>query len=141
MVFHGNGPAKDNPIWQKITELWKNEDSFEPNCTPKEEGITVITWSIPEEMTMLQESFEKMGMQSELIVIPISKPFNWLDKIKKTKEYLDLVETKYIMGLDATDIIVSSDDDGKPTLWYDIKECFKGFNCKLVYNAEKLNWP
>ena len=45
------------------------------------------------------------------------------------------------MGLDATDIIISSDDDGKATLWYDIKECFKSFNCKLIYNAEKLNWP
>lgn len=39
--------------------MWREEENFEPNCTPKQEGITVITWSIPEEMTMLQESFEK----------------------------------------------------------------------------------
>ena len=66
---------------------------------------------------------------------------NWLDKIKKTKEYLDLVETTYVMGLDATDVIVSSDFESKPTLWYDVRECFLTFNSKLVYNAEKLNWP
>ena len=105
LICHGNGPAKENEIWKRVVTLWGGEDSFQPNCTPAEEDITVITWSIPEESTMLQESFEKMGMGSELIVIPISKPFNWLDKIKKTKEYLELVETKYIMGLDATDVI------------------------------------
>ena len=141
LVCHGNGPSKENEIWKKVVTIWGKEENFKPNCTPAEENITVITWSIPEEVTMLQESFGKMGMSGELIVIPITKPFNWLDKIKKTKEYLELVDTKYIMGLDATDIIVSSDSDGKATLWYDIKECFKSFNCKLVYNAEKLNWP
>ena len=141
LICHGNGPAKDNEIWKNVVTMWREEENFEPNCTPKQEGITVITWSIPEEMTMLQESFEKKGMSNELIIIPITKPFNWLDKIKKTKEYLELIETKYIVGLDATDIIVSSDNDGKPTIWYDVKECFKSFNCKLVYNAEKLNWP
>jgi hypothetical protein len=140
-IYHGNGPSKNNEIWKEVVAVWGREDNFKPNCTPEEEGITVITWSIPEEMTMLQESFEKMGMGGELIIIPITKPFNWLDKIKKTKEYLELVDTKYIMGLDATDIIISSDEDGKATLWYDIKECFKTFNCKLIYNAEKLNWP
>ena len=45
------------------------------------------------------------------------------------------------MGLDATDVIVSSDFESKPTLWYDVRECFLTFNSKLVYNAEKLNWP
>jgi hypothetical protein len=141
LINHGNGPAKENEIWKKVVAMWSEEENYKPNCTPQEEEITVITWSIPEETTMLQESFEKMGMGSELIVIPISKPFNWLDKIKKTKEYLDLVETKYVMGLDATDVIVSSDFESKATLWYDIRECFLTFNSKLVYNAEKLNWP
>ena len=141
LIYHGNGPSKENTIWKEFVTMWGKEENFKPHCTPEEEGITVVTWSIPEEVTMLQESFAKMGMGSELIVIPITKPFNWLDKIKKTKEYLELVDTKYVMGLDATDVIVSSDTDGKPTIWYDVKECFKSFNCKLVYNAEKMNWP
>ena len=141
LIYHGNGPAKENEIWKKTVEQWENGLNFKPNCTPEEEDITVITWSIPEETTMLQKSFEKMGMGKELIVIPITKPFNWLDKIKKTKEYLELIETKYILGLDATDVIVSSDIEGKPTIWYDVKGVFKNFNCKLVYNAEKMNWP
>jgi len=141
LIYHGNGPSKENEIWKNIVTIWGKEKSFKPNCTPAEEDITVITWSIPEEVTMLQESFEKMGMGKELVVIPITKPFNWLDKIKKTKEYLDLIETKYVVGLDATDVIVSSDNEGKPTIWYDIKNTFKNMNCKLLYNAEKCNWP
>ena len=88
-----------NIIWIRFIEQWKNEADFKPNCTPEEEDITVITWSIPEETTMLQKSFEKMGMGKELIVIPITKPFNWLDKITKTNEYLKKVRTKYALIL------------------------------------------
>tara|TARA_Y100001963_G_C6788253_1_gene454109 strand:+ start:3497 stop:4324 length:828 start_codon:yes stop_codon:yes gene_type:complete len=140
VVYHGNGPAKNNDIWKRLVDRFEKLEPWQER-KPKIEGITVLTWSIPSETTLLERSFEKMGIRDELIVIPLSKPINWLDKIKKTREYLQKIETKYVMGLDSTDIIVSTDQEGQKTLWYDIKETFKSMNCKLLYNAEKLNWP
>ena len=140
LILHGNGPAKNNPIWKQVVDSCTNQKGWDER-RPIIEGITVLTWSVPGETTMLEECFSNMNIKGELIVIPITKPFNWLDKITKTNEYLKKVRTKYVVGLDSTDIIISTDNGGQKTLWYDLKETFKELNCKLVYNAEKYNWP
>jgi len=140
VIYHGNGPSKETELWKETVKLHEKEKGWDER-KPIIEGITVITWSIPEERTILQECFAKMGIEEELVVIPITKPFNWLDKITKTKEYLEKIDTKYVIGLDSTDIIISTDNDGQRTLWYNLKETFKELNCKLIYNAEKHNWP
>ena len=140
LVSHGNGPGKDTRIFEGIVKYMRESEGWQERV-PLNEDLTVLTWSIPEEDTLLQESFRKMGIETELIVIPITKPFNWLDKIKKTMEYLPHVKTKYVMGLDSTDIVVSTDREGRGTLWYDMKESFEDMGCSLCFNAEKLNWP
>jgi hypothetical protein len=140
LVSHGNGPGKNTRDFEGMVQYMRESNGWQERI-PLNEDITVLTWSIPEEDTLLQESFRKMGIESELIVIPISKPFNWLDKIKKTMEYLPFIKTKYVVGLDSTDVIVSTDKEGQGTLWYDMKETFKKMNCSLCFNAEKLSWP
>ena len=140
LILHGNGPAKNNPIWKQVVDSCTNQKGWNER-KPIIEVINVLTWSVPGETTMLEECFSNMNIKGELIVIPITKPFNWLDKITKTNEYLKKVRTKYVVGLDSTDIIISTDNGGQRTLWYDLKETFKELNCKLVYNAEKYNWP
>ena len=140
VIYHGNGPAKENSLWKNILKLHNEQENWKER-RPIIEGITVITWSVPEERPLLQESFAKMGIEEELVIIPITKPFNWLDKITKTRDYLQKIDTKYVIGIDSTDVLISTDTDGQKTLWYNIKEVFKKLNCKLVYNAEKLNWP
>ena len=140
LIYHGNGESKHSNLFNNIKELnFKDKNWIENN--PFDDDITVITWSIPEERTILEDCFDKMGILDKLIIIPIEKPFNWLDKIKKTKEYLKYVKTKYIMGLDSTDVIISIDDDGKGRLWEQLIDTFKKLNCKLVYNAERNSWP
>ena len=140
IILHGNGPAKNNPIWQEVVDTCTNQKGWNER-KPVIEGITVLTWSVPGETTMLEECFNNMNIKGELIVIPITKPFNWLDKITKTNEYLKKVRTKYVIGLDSTDVIISTDTGGQKKLWYDLKETFKQLKCKLIYNAEKYNWP
>ena len=140
VIYHGNGPSKKNPIFKDLVEKIQNQYGCKED-RPIDADITVLTWSIPEETTMLEECFDKMGIKGELIVIPLSKPINWLDKIKKTKEYLKKIDTKYVMGLDSTDILISTDKRGQKTLWYDIIKTFRSLNCKLLFNAEKYNWP
>ena len=139
-IYHGNGPAKSNPIWKDLVEKLQNQKGWKEG-KPSEEDITVLTWSIPEETTMLEECFDKMGIKGELIVIPLSKPINWLDKIKKTNEYLKKIDTKYVMGFDSTDILISTDNDGQKSLWGNIIKTFRSLNCKLLFNSEKYNWP
>ena len=140
IIYHGNGPSKSNPIWQNLVHKLETQDMWKER-RPIIEGITVLTWSIPGETTMLEKCMERMGLKGELIVIPLTKPVNWLDKIKKTNEYLKKIDTKYVLGLDSTDIMISTDISGQKKLWYDLKETFKSKNCKLLFNAEKYNWP
>jgi len=140
VVYHGNGVSKNEELFNTLKQRMREEDSWQ-EVSPEEEDITILTWSIPEETTILQESFAKMGIENSINVLPISKPFNWLDKIKLTKEFLEGVDTKYIMGMDATDVIVSTDDDGQTKLWSQLKNVFKELGGKLVFNAEKNNWP
>jgi len=141
VIYHGNGVSKKEEIFTALELMMKNGQDWQESH-PQDEDITVLTWSIPTEETILQDSFKKMGIEDSLNIIPIEKPFNWLDKIKKTMEFLDTVDTKYVMGLDATDIIVSTDEQGRGKLWSNIIESFEGFyNAKLLWNAEKNNWP
>ena len=141
VIYHGNGVSKKEEIFTALELMMKNGQNWQEK-KPEDEDITVLTWSIPKEKTILQKSFKKMGIEDSLNIIPIEKPFNWLDKIKKTMEFLETVDTKYVMGLDATDVIVSTDEQGRGKLWSNIIDTFEGFyNAKLLWNAEKNNWP
>jgi hypothetical protein len=162
LVYHGNGNSKNEKIFTELKKRMREGESWQERH-PSEENITILTWSIPEEKTILEESFAKMGIEDGIHVIPISKPFNWLDKIKKTMEFLETVGTEYVMGVDATDVIISTDKEGQTKLWYQIKDTFRMMSnwnyednfatekerrlklgdgrAKLCYNAEKHNWP
>ena len=83
-------------------------------------------------------------MGSDLTIIPMPKPFPWGDKISKTLEYLYLLDEDkytYVMGLDAMDVIVSTDLDGKGKLWDDIIRLYNESPFDILYNAEKSCWP
>ncbi len=136
-VFHANGIAKDQPIFSKMKDIESNISYTEQE--PSEHDLTILTWSIPEETVLLQENFKRMGIEDSLVIIPIHKPFNWLSKIKRLYEYMPYVKTKYVMALDATDIIVSTDNRGE--LWQNLINVFEGMNCNMVWNAEKNSWP
>jgi len=134
-VIHGNGPSKNNSGWKQIVEAWKKQHWFEQ----KPDNLAIITWSIPDEDTILEEC-----LGSDLTVIPMSKPFPWGDKISKTLEYLYTLNKdkyKYVMGLDALDVIVSTDLDGEGQMWDDIIKLYNKSPFDIIYNAEKTCWP
>lgn len=134
-IVHANGPSKDTEGWKQYVELWKKQNWKES----KPDNLVIFTWSIPEEKTILEEC-----LGDDLTVIPMSKPFAWGDKITKTLEYLyllDIEENPYVMGLDALDVIVSTDLDGKGKLWEDIIRLYDNSPFDVLYNAEKSCWP
>ena len=127
-IYHGNGISKEGELFKKIIDADSKEEYKEQN--PKDADLTILTWSVKGETTLLEECFERKGIRDSLIVINIEKPFNWLDKIKTIYEYLPYVKTKYVMALDSTDIIVSTDGDGKGKLWSNIIGVLEIMGCR-----------
>tara|TARA_R100001509_G_scaffold143541_1_gene99347 strand:- start:1731 stop:2528 length:798 start_codon:yes stop_codon:yes gene_type:complete len=138
-IYHGNGDSKNSNLFKKIVRLDTKEMYKEQN--PKDADLTILTWSVKGETTMLEDCFERKGIKDSLYVMNIDKPFNWLDKIKTIQEYLPYVKTKYVMALDSTDIIVSTDSDGKGRIWSNIIDVLETMGCKMLWNAEKRSWP
>ena len=132
-VVHANGPAKMEKQWDDAVNTYFKEAPCKGEMS---KDITVITWSIPEEETLLENCFKQLNLLDRLIVIPMKTPFNFLDKIRKMYKYLSLVKTKYVMALDATDVMV---------LGYDaVDEVLRSFQRKearCVFSAEIPQWP
>jgi len=134
-ITHGNGPSKDSTVWKTYVSKWKENKWRES----KPDNLAIFTWSIPDEETILEECLGK-----DLFVIPMSKPFAWGNKITKTLEYLHTLNKnkyEYVMGLDALDVIVSTDLDGIGSLWDDIIRLYHESSFDILYNAEKTCWP
>tara|TARA_R100000008_G_scaffold70135_2_gene47679 strand:+ start:1460 stop:2296 length:837 start_codon:yes stop_codon:yes gene_type:complete len=140
MIIHGNGPSKETQIWKKVMEVYDRGPKRQQNPNDK---LTVLTWSVEGEEFLLKRVMEDMGCGEYLNTIYLDKDrngsINWLDKITKTLEFIKLIDTPYVMGLDALDVIPSTDVDS--VLWDDIVKCFEGYGADIVYNAEKANWP
>ena len=80
-IVHANGPAKMEKRWDDAV----NKYFSEPPCKGEmSEDITVITWSIPSEETLLENCFKQLNLSDRLIVIPMKQPFDFLDKIRNS---------------------------------------------------------
>jgi|TARA_R100001443_G_C3345290_1_gene175467 hypothetical protein len=135
LITHGNGPSSESSLYKKIKKVFF-KSVHEMQNIPKE--LSIITWSIPNEKYILGECMEKLGCKDGLHVIPFTKPFEWTGKVTKTLEYLKYIETPYVMGLDALDVIPSTDEGN---LWEEILNHFKEMNVDILYNAESSSWP
>ena len=131
--IHANGPSKFEKSWDKAVKRYFQE---EPVKGTMSKDLTVITWSIPTEETLLENCFTHYNIRDRLVVIPMGKPFDFLDKIRKTYKYLSRIKTKYVMGLDATDVMPFGYDACDVAL-----NIFKNKNVKAVFGAEKEQWP
>ena len=132
-IVHANGPAKHEKRWDEAVETYFKE--------PQQDGVlnsdlTVVTWSIPEEVTLLENCFKHNKLESKLMVIPMTKPFDFLDKIRKMYKYLGLIKTKYVMALDATDVMILGYDACDEVL-----NTFKRKNVKCIFGGEIPEWP
>ena len=55
-IYHGNGVSKNEPMFEKIKKIESRINYQEES--PKKHGITIFTWSVPEETTLLEECFK-----------------------------------------------------------------------------------
>tara|TARA_Y100000296_G_C5174190_1_gene259058 strand:+ start:1207 stop:2010 length:804 start_codon:yes stop_codon:yes gene_type:complete len=131
--IHANGPSKYDTSWDLAVRRYFKEPPVKGTCSDE---LSIVTWSIPTERTLLQNCFKHYNIENRLIVIPMKKPFDFLDKIRKMYTYLDKIKTKYVMALDATDVMPFGYDACDIAL-----SRFKSKNVKAVFSAEIEQWP
>ena len=132
-IIHANGPSKFTDYWDKAVSLFFSESPVQGQV---DKDLTVMTWSIPNERTLLENCFQRYNIEDRLVVIPMTKPFDFLDKIRKMARYLKTVKTKYVMALDATDVMTFGHDACDEAL-----QRFKTKKVKAVFSAEIAEWP
>lgn len=132
-IIHANGPSKFEASWGKVVETYFKEKPVKGTIP---DDLTVVTWSIPTERTLLQNCFRHYGMEDRLVVIPLSEPVDFLDKIRQMNKYLTKIKTKYVMALDATDVMPFGFDACTLALSY-----FRRKNVKAIFGAELSQWP
>ena len=132
-IIHANGPSKYTDLWKDAVKGFFSEAKTKGEL---DKDLTVLTWSLPDERTLLENNMEHYGLEDRLLVLPMTRPFDFLDKIRLTKNYLHSIKTKYVMGLDATDVLICGYDNCNEVL-----QTFKGKNAKAVYGAEIPEWP
>lgn len=132
-IIHANGPSKFTDIWKDAVEMFFSEDKTQ-GVLPKD--LTVLTWSIPDERTLIENNMAHYNLEDRLVVLPMKRPFDFLDKIRMTNKYLPSIKTKYVMGLDATDVLICGFDNCKEVL-----QTYRGKEVKAIFGAEIPEWP
>jgi hypothetical protein len=131
--IHANGPSKFEESWDKVVDRYFRE---KPVNGTMPEDLTVITWSVPSERTLLQNCFKHYNIEDKLVVIPLKQPVDFLDKIRQTNKYLGKIKTKYVMALDATDVMPFGFDACDVAL-----SKFRNKGVKAMFGAEMQQWP
>tara|TARA_Y100000592_G_C5461066_1_gene314016 strand:+ start:882 stop:1688 length:807 start_codon:yes stop_codon:yes gene_type:complete len=132
-IVHANGPAKHEKYWDDAVTRYFKESPCHGQLSDE---LTVITWSVPGESTLLENCMQQMGIKDKLIVIPMKKPFDFLDKIRKMEKYLKTIQTKYVMALDATDVMLLGYDACDEALGKFVEK-----EARCVFGAELNQWP
>lgn len=117
---------------RKIFLNIKNKFLSCPPATCVPDNYTLITWNT-KETSHLQDSLDHLGVDYHLLSYPQDEWIN-TKKIDLTYNFLDKVETKYLIGIDALDAIVL-DDPQK------IVDRFKSKDCKMLFNATVVSYP
>jgi hypothetical protein len=128
IIAHGPGPQGKKPI-QQIAEEVLNEKNLPIFEMPKD--LTIITWNNSNNKGMLEKNLDLLGLDYAVL-----KKTNWknIDKIHLVAKFLCEVKTKYVMGLDAFDVVVLGN-------LREALRIFKSQDCKMLFNAAFYSYP
>jgi hypothetical protein len=128
VIFHFPGIDISNKyLWNKLIKI-SNKNKF--NFNIKE--ATIITWSNQENQP-LEKCLNNMNICYKKLGTEI-KDWNNITKITLTKNYLEKIKTKYVIGLDCCDVLILKN----PNI---IIEKFKKNNCKMLFNSQCICYP
>ncbi len=123
------------PHRQANREMWSRLLSYawmHVRCkTP--DDLTIFTWNNREFPSLLESHARRSGLN---IIRVGQDQHDWknLAKISLTRDFLRTVKTKYVMGLDADDLIIT-DNPARAI------DHLKSANCDLLFGAEAVLWP
>ena len=130
-VLHRNGnPANWRLEWERVVSAFFNEPR--PNDPPCDD-ITILTWNSRPAKGVLERCLDWRGVPYVTLGSTLESWRNCY-KIFLTADALTRVTSRYVMALDADDVLVLS-----PLC--DILEIYREFNCDIVFGAEKQSWP
>lgn len=131
--FHAPGRLENSPLWNDII-------AFEPEIKfdlPSE--ISLFTWNSAvtkenyiKKLGTLEESLKPHKIKIDVLSTQEKWNTNRI-KIELTVNYLNSIETKYVLGADSSDIVLKQNPNK-------ILDLFKIYGGKIIFNAEKNFW-
>ena len=130
-VLHRNGnPPEWQERWARIVDDFFAEAPAP--CAPCPE-LTILTWNSRPTKSLLERCLDARGIPHVVLGKHVSK---WRPQVKPylNAEALSRIDTEYVMGLDADDVLLVS----CPST---ILEAFKSFDCDIVFSSERNSYP
>lgn len=131
LVVHAPGLAGKNELWRDLqAEFFQTP----PRQFGPADGLTILTWNNQAAPGVLQRCLDHLGVPHLLLGQGV-KDWKNLLKIPLTRDALGGVRTRYVMGLDAADVLVLA----HPLA---VLERFQHeFSCRLLFGAEMHCFP
>lgn len=131
IVLHAPGQSRNHDLWKRIERA---VDTFA--AVTVESDVEIVTWSSYNEPTLLERVCDKMGIP--LTVLRPDNGVEWYNMLKPELliKHLEQSPAKYIIGLDADDVVLLDSPD-------EIVKRFESMfpDTDLLYNAAKVRWP
>lgn len=129
LFAHAQGHVHETDKWKQIVDsLPKVKKKTIPS------DVTIVTFIAIDDNKM---SLKKQLDNSKIKFINLANPdlMFWKNTMKiKYLSVMENINTPYVLCLDGLDVLLSEDQSS-------LIDRFKSFNCKLLYNASKLNYP
>ena len=131
IVLHAPGQSRNHELWQRIE---KAVDTFPAVSVSSD--VEIVTWSSYDAPTLLERVCDRMRIP--LTVLRPDNGVEWYNMLKPELliKHLEQSTVKYIIGLDADDVILLDSPD-------EIVKRFESMfpETSLLYNAAKVRWP
>lgn len=95
----------ENDLWDVIVNM------FFQTCRKKiklRDDLSIVTWNNKLEISLIERSLDHLGLSCKVLGKGVN-PWNNTLKIKLIRDFLPRVNTKFVMGIDAFDVIVMRD--------------------------------
>jgi hypothetical protein len=94
--------------------------------------LSIVTWTSFRFPGSAELSLGALGFPLDLFRLP--GPWQNIRKLRLLRDYLDRVDTDYVLFLDSHDTFVTSDLAG-------IVEAFRKLGCRMLFQADSHDWP
>lgn len=134
ILAHAPGKIEFIPLWHEIN----NNSKIEKFECKKQDDLTIVTFNNGNyHNNKPTGTFEFCMSRNNLQYFVLGENIkNWKNKnkIDLLSDFINKIETKYILVADSSDVFLVNSTDT-------LIDKFLSFNCNCVFNAEKIIWP